>query len=201
MPHTGLKLAQMVPIGALAVAALVSGFLLFADHGSASASPFNAAAAKSAALSVAASDEAKLQAEAKARGAVKPDPTAAAASASLAAASDGSTTRTGGGLNTQVHGGPMHAAQFTVTDSWQGLVGAQWLYLIAGANPGDDTGSVALYSLPVNPNDGSDPALIGTYERAGTTMLTITSVTSGVATLTTATGTAITFDLTSHQYH
>jgi hypothetical protein len=151
--------------------------------------------AKRTALNKAAAAQARIRAAAKTK--TKPLPSNARipkADAGLPA------HRMSGGLNTQVHSGPMNAAQFTVTDSWQGLIRNRWLYLIAGTTPKNRTGAIALYTMPVNPQDGSNPSLIGTYNKPGTAALTVTAVKGGIATLKTNKGTHITFNLLAHTF-
>jgi hypothetical protein len=147
---------------------------------------------KQGALNKAAAAQARIRAAAK----VKTKPLAL----KVLPASGLPNHRTSGGLDTQVHSGPMNPTLFAVTDSWQGLVRGRWLYLVAGTITKNATGAVALYTMPVNPQDGSNPSLIGTYNEPGSAALTITAVKGNIATLKTTKGAHLTFNLLTHTF-
>lgn len=114
------------------------------------------------------------------------------------------TVRQAGIIDT--HQGPFPAAQFTVRNFWQGLVGKDWELVYAGAKVNSDgsmgPGALVLYNETINHLGGFDLKVIGTYPAPNaTTALTITAVNGNIMQLSTDTGNVLIFNLQTDQYN
>lgn len=105
-----------------------------------------------------------------------------------------------------MHQGPFASSIFTVRNFWQGSVGSDWVMAYAGAKPHPDStlgpGGVVLYSETANAQGGFDMHPQGTFlAPKGATSLTITGMNKNLLLLHSQSGTQLTFDLVTHQFH
>jgi hypothetical protein len=102
-----------------------------------------------------------------------------------------------------MHQGPFPATEFTVSNFWQGPVGANWLLVYAGAvrNPdGSVSAAVRLYSERLSSDGGFDLSKLGTITLPKSAVLTIENVTGNDLTLRAGDGSSAHFDLNAHRF-
>lgn len=102
--------------------------------------------------------------------------------------------------------GPFPSSVFTVRDMWQGQVGSNWVLAYGGAKTNPDStpgaGGIVLYAEKANAQGAFDLYPLGTFLAPnGTTTLTITAVNGNLLLLRSQSGTQLTFNLVTHQFH
>lgn len=109
------------------------------------------------------------------------------------------------GIDTTMHQGPFSVTEFTVRDSWQGPVGADWVLVYAGATTGiagpAGQGALRLYSEPTDAYGAYHLVPLGTYQApAGDAALTVAGANGSVLSLRTDSGSTLSFNLQTHHY-
>lgn len=102
-----------------------------------------------------------------------------------------------------MHQGPFPATEFTVSNFWQGPVGAKWLLVYAGAvrhSDGSLSAAVRLYSETPSSDGGFDLSELGTVALPKAAVLTIENVTGNDLTLRATDGSSEHFDLSARRF-
>ena len=100
---------------------------------------------------------------------------------------------------------PVPGAEFEAANGWDGMpIGGAWLHAWAGSKApfeGHPSPAVLLDTVPINPNVGNLPTVVGLYvSPCGGTQLTITSEQGTTLQMVGSDGTTVSFNLVTHAF-